>query len=91
MTTSFCGATEIPGGVAKMGERSGIDVRLFGRAIIAAASAAMGMSYNREDLIPGVTQVYRLAQRTILDDLEKDKAGTCDNWFAILRHVGTIR
>jgi hypothetical protein len=85
-----CGVSEIPGGMFKMGERNGIDVKLYGRAIIAAASAAVGMEYNSSDLIPGVTQVYRLAQRTILDDLEEDKAKTCANWIPILRHVGTI-
>ena len=42
------------------------------------------------DLIPGVTQTYRLAQKTILDDMEDDKAKTCANWITILRHVGTI-
>jgi len=91
VATASCGVSEIPGGVTKMGERNGIDVKLYGRAIIAAASAAMGMEYNSADLIPGVTQVYRMAQRTILDDLEDDKAKTCSNWISILRHVGTIR
>jgi hypothetical protein len=73
VATSTCGATEVPGGVKNMGERNGIDVNLYGRAIIAAASASMGMECKSSDLIPGVTQVYRLAQRTILDDLEDDK------------------
>jgi hypothetical protein len=82
-----CGAREIPGGMFKMGERNGIDVKLYGRAIIAAASAAVGM---QSDLIPGVTQVYRLAQRNILDDMDEDKAKTCGNWIPILRHVGII-
>jgi hypothetical protein len=90
VATSFCGAHEIPGGMFKMGERNGIDVKLFGRAIIAASAAAMGTKYNSADLIPGVTQVYRLAQKTILDDMEDDKAKTCENWIVILRHVGTI-
>jgi hypothetical protein len=85
-----CGAHEIPDGVTKMGERNGIDVKLYAHAIYAAAAAAMGMEYNSADLIPGVTQVYRLAQRTILDDLQEDKAKTCANWIPILRHVGTI-
>jgi hypothetical protein len=38
----------------------------------------------------GVTQTYRLAQKTIRDDMEDNKAKTCANWISILRHVGTI-
>jgi hypothetical protein len=73
-----------------MGERNGIDVDAYARAIIAAAAAGNGWPYNRADLIPGVTQVYRLAMRTIGDDIEDDKVKTCDNWLPILRNVGTI-
>lgn len=90
IAVSSCGAHEIKDGVLKMAERNGIDVNAYGRAIIAAAAAANGWSYNRSDLIPGVTQVYRLSLRTILDDLEQDKSKTCDNWLSILRSVGTI-
>ena len=87
---TFCNARGIKDGVLKMGDRNGIDVNAYARAIIAAASAANGSSYNRSDLIPGVTQIYRLAQRTILDDLQQDKSKTCDNWLAILRSAGTV-
>ena len=44
-----CGAHEIPGGMFKMGERNGIDVELFGRAIIAAASAAVVPAVDLQD------------------------------------------
>jgi hypothetical protein len=90
VAVSFCGAHEIKDGVLKMGDRNGIDVKAYGRAIIAAAAATNGWSYKRSDLIPGVTQVYRLATRTIMDDLEQNKAKTCGNWLSILREVGTI-
>jgi hypothetical protein len=85
-----CGAHEIPGGVLKMGDRNGIDVNLYAHAISAAAAAAIGFPYNRSDLIPGVTQVYRLAQHTISGDLEQNKTKTCGNWIVILREAGTV-
>jgi hypothetical protein len=73
-----------------MGERNGIDVDAYGRAIVAAIKANYGSPYNRADLIPGVTQVYRLASGTIMDDIEDDKTKTCGNWLPILRNAGTI-
>jgi hypothetical protein len=88
--TTYCGAHEIKDGVRKMGERNGIDVDAYGRAIVAAIKAAYGSPYNRADLIPGVTQVYRLASRTIMDDIEDDKIKACGNWLPILRNAGTI-
>lgn len=72
-----------------MGERNGID-KLHAHAISAAAAAAMGLEYSSSDLIPGVTQVYRLAQHTVLDDLQENKAKTCANWISILREVGLV-
>jgi hypothetical protein len=88
--STFCGAHEIPGAIYKMGDRNGIDVKAYSRAIIAAAAVSIDLPYNRDDLIPAVTQTYRLAQRTIGDDMELKKAKTCENWIAILRQAGTI-
>jgi hypothetical protein len=87
--TKTCGAKEIKGGTLRYADSAGVDFDKVSNAIGAAYNAWFGSSYERRDLIPGVSvEVSNILDATMA--ASKDKPKLCRTLLEGLKDKGTI-
>jgi hypothetical protein len=90
LVTSRCGAKVVPGGMVRLADRAGINGARLTDAVTAAILAqGKDTPYNREDLIPAVTQLVADAYVEIGADIDRN-AKNCAKWMKTLRENGVI-
>jgi hypothetical protein len=86
---AFCDAKVAEGGINRMVDRVGIPDHIV-RGLNAALNAQSGASYERSDLIPEVTQVFRKTYFGLGEDIKAQKAKTCPKLIDAMRKSGTV-
>lgn len=82
----------VTGGATKFGDSLGANVDRLGSATAAAIQAIVGGKYDREELIPEVTQFVNNIMNELADD--KAKLGTnrfCSKYGPYMVTAGTMR
>lgn len=91
LVTTRCGAKIVPGGMVRLADRVGIDGARLTDAVTAAIMAqGKDLPYNREDLIPAVTQLVVAAYVEIGADIDRNNAKNCAKWTKTLRENGVV-
>jgi hypothetical protein len=91
LVTTRCGAKVVPGGMVRLADRVGIDGARLTDAVTAAIMAqGKDLPYNREDLIPAVTQLVVAAYTDIGADIDRNNAKNCAKWTKTLRENGVV-
>ena len=91
LVTARCGAKVVPGGMVRLADRAGIDGARLTDAVTAAIMAqGKDLPYNREDLIPAVTQLVVAAYTEIGADIDRNNAKNCAKWTKTLRENGVV-
>jgi hypothetical protein len=89
MVVVYCDAKVVKDGLPKLADRLGIDTDLL-PAVRAAFQVSNDLPYERSDLIPAVTQLYRMTYVEIQNALQDNKPKTCKRLLDMMRQVGTI-
>ena len=76
-------------GIPKLADRLGIDDRLQA-AVRAAFKITVNLPYERSDLMPAVTQLFRETNNSIAGEMEENKTRACARWIDALRKIGVI-
>jgi len=90
MAVVFCDAKGVKDGLPKLADRLGIDTDQLLPAVRAAFQVSNDMPYERSDLIPAVTQLYRTTYMEIQSELQDNKPKTCKRLLDTMRQVGII-
>jgi hypothetical protein len=92
LVTTRCGAKIVPGGMVGLADRAGIKRARLTDAVSAAILAqSKDIPYNREDLIPAVTQLVVDAYIEFGEfGADIDRNANCAKWTKTLRENGVI-
>jgi hypothetical protein len=85
-----CGAQVVDGGMARLGDKIGVDGDRLSAAIQAAVAAQGNLPYDRDALIPAVTTLSIEASNAMSNDIGKNKAKACTSFLKILRENGVV-
>jgi hypothetical protein len=78
ITLHCSGYEAIEGGARRYADRSGVDFETFGPAVGNALFANSGVDYDRDKLIPAVTQLVRADMAELGGEITKlGKSGFC--------------
>ena len=91
LTMTLCEAKPVKDGLVKLADRNGLDNEKLSKAVVAAMEANMNGDYDRDDLIPAVTQLLGSAIIEFSEGFAKDKKGTCSKWITVLRNNGIVQ
>jgi hypothetical protein len=85
-----CKAKLIKDSAIRLADKTGIDISIIGKAIVAAVNASSDHPYERKDLIPEVTSTMITTSAEILQGIKLDRAKTCTVWIIGLRSLGMV-
>jgi hypothetical protein len=89
MAVVFCDANGTKDAVPKLADRLGVDEGIL-VATREAYAVYAGSTYERANLIPSVTRLFRETANGVDSELQQNKKKTCANWIDALRKIGTI-